>query len=758
LNKKLKKGLIISTAAMGMGIVLPTVSVMAAPVTANGWVMEGTNWYYYVNGVKLVNAWAQDSKGWCFLGADGAAIKEGWAKDSVGWCYIMNYSWVNHSTWAKDSAGWQFIGANGYWDASVPARATNPLDVFAVGSVSVVDATHIKVVYTQKVDAETAEDMDNYDFDEIDMDEINLQDDGVTVIVTLDDPLTNDDDDEYTVKIEDVESAAGKTIADYKEVLNLYDDVRPTVKSLEMTDSDTLTITFSENIEGADADSIEIYDEDDNLVDMGDIDTDDNEVTVAGLAADEDTEYKLVIRGGVVDLAGNRISPNPYEDTFTVDEDNTDPEVDSITAVSLTSFKVTFSEELADGFDIEIDNDTVDYELSDQDDDNAFIVTMIDTDYASGDLIKVKVLGGYEDKAGNEGDSYAKYLKIKEVGPELESTDAEYKTLDEEGQDDVKYAIFTFDQDIDDWNIADLDATYVDNDDSTVDTEVDADLIFTDADGGEIGDYLDADQFAIALNLDGAELDGGDYTVTIPDDFAMANGAGSGEVDVDFSVTEDTTDVDLVSVTPDEGDAADAGTVYVQFSDEVGNSALDLNNYEVEGVNVFSKAVFTDADKDTVKLTVKAGAIKYSDEYEFAARNIKDADGDEIDNYVEDEFFFETVAPYITKAVVADLDTIVVTFNEVLDLDAEVVDAEDFAIKVDGASVDILSAEVAADGKRWVLTIEAYDEIQDADSVVKAGTSEDFDGVDMVGNDGVANSMKTASWDLDYEMPEMPAL
>jgi len=42
---------------MGMGIVLPTVSVMAAPVTANGWVMEGTNWYYYVNGVKLVNAW-----------------------------------------------------------------------------------------------------------------------------------------------------------------------------------------------------------------------------------------------------------------------------------------------------------------------------------------------------------------------------------------------------------------------------------------------------------------------------------------------------------------------------------------------------------------------------------------------------------------------------------------------------------------------------------------------------------------------------
>jgi len=755
LNKKLKKGLVVSAAAMGMGIALPTVSVMAAPVTANGWVMEGTNWYYYVNGVKLVNAWVQDSKGWCYLGADGAAIKEGWAKDSIGWCYITNYNWDKTSTWRQDSAGWQFIGANGYWDASVPARATNPLDVFEIGSISVVDATHIKVVYTQKVDKETAEDMDNYDFDTLDMDEINLQDDGVTVIVTLDDALTNDDDDDYTVKIEDVKSAAGKTIADYKEVLNLYDGVRPTVKSLEMTDSDTLTITFSENVEGADADSIEIYDEDDNLMDMGAIDTDDNEVTVTGLATDEDTEYKLVVRGGVVDLAGNRISPNPYEDTFTVKEDNTDPEVDSITAVSLTSFKVTFSEELAGDPELEIDGDTVDYTLSDQDDDNAYIVTMIGTDYESGDLIKVKVLGGYEDKAGNEGDSYAKYLKIKEVGPELKSTDAEYKTLDEAGQDDVKYAIFTFDQDITDWDYEDLDATYVDADDSTVDTVVDADLIFTSESGGEIGDYLDDDQFAIALNLDGEELDGGDYTVTIPEDFAMANGAGSSEVDVDFSVTEDTTDVELVSVTPDEGDDADAGTVYVQFSDEVGNSALNLSNYKVEGVNVFSKAVFTNADKDEVKLTVKAGAIKYSDEYEFSAKNIKDADGNDIDNYVEDEFFFETVAPYITKAVVADLNTVVVTFNEVLS-DAEVVDEEDFAIKVDGASVDILSAEVAADGKRWVLTIEAYDEIQDADSVVKAGTSEDFDGVDMVGNDGVANSMKTASWDLDYEMPEMP--
>ena len=34
------------------------------------------------------NAWRQDSKGWVWLGSDGAMVTNAWVQDSNGWCYI----------------------------------------------------------------------------------------------------------------------------------------------------------------------------------------------------------------------------------------------------------------------------------------------------------------------------------------------------------------------------------------------------------------------------------------------------------------------------------------------------------------------------------------------------------------------------------------------------------------------------------------------------------------------------------------------
>ena len=105
----------------------------------NGWYKENGDWYYYQKGVALKNAWMKDTKGWCFLGADGAMETDTFVRDSKGMAYVdasgyyyeingwknLNGVWYYlekgyrvQSAWRKDSIGWCFLEADG-------AMATN---------------------------------------------------------------------------------------------------------------------------------------------------------------------------------------------------------------------------------------------------------------------------------------------------------------------------------------------------------------------------------------------------------------------------------------------------------------------------------------------------------------------------------------------------------------------------------------------------------------------------------------------------------
>ena len=79
----------------------------------NGWTSESGKWTYYQNGAKVKNCWKQDSKGWCYLGADGYMVTNGWRKDSVGWCYVGADGYMVKNKWVKDSVGWCYLGADG---------------------------------------------------------------------------------------------------------------------------------------------------------------------------------------------------------------------------------------------------------------------------------------------------------------------------------------------------------------------------------------------------------------------------------------------------------------------------------------------------------------------------------------------------------------------------------------------------------------------------------------------------------------------
>ena len=112
-----------------------TVKVEGPAAPLNGWVLEDGKWAFYVDDVKVVDTWMKDSKGWCYLGADGYWVTNAWVRDSVTWCYIgadgycVTDKWVKDSTgwvylgkdgrmvtnaWVRDSVGWCYVGSNGY--------------------------------------------------------------------------------------------------------------------------------------------------------------------------------------------------------------------------------------------------------------------------------------------------------------------------------------------------------------------------------------------------------------------------------------------------------------------------------------------------------------------------------------------------------------------------------------------------------------------------------------------------------------------
>ena len=78
------------------------------------WIKDGENWYYIKSGYRAVNQWQKDGKGWMYLGEDGLPVTNAWKKDSQGWCWLQDNGYMLTNGWAKDSKGWCWIGSNGY--------------------------------------------------------------------------------------------------------------------------------------------------------------------------------------------------------------------------------------------------------------------------------------------------------------------------------------------------------------------------------------------------------------------------------------------------------------------------------------------------------------------------------------------------------------------------------------------------------------------------------------------------------------------
>lgn len=82
------------------------------------WMLDNDRWAYYINGQPLKNGWAQDTAGWCYLGADGYMVKDSWVQDDQGWCYVDESGYRIHNAWIEDYTGLCYIGSSGYLSTS----------------------------------------------------------------------------------------------------------------------------------------------------------------------------------------------------------------------------------------------------------------------------------------------------------------------------------------------------------------------------------------------------------------------------------------------------------------------------------------------------------------------------------------------------------------------------------------------------------------------------------------------------------------
>lgn len=97
-----------------------------AEVKKEGWVKENGFWYFYKNGERVTNDWAQDStKKWFYLGKDGKMVTSDWIKWKDNWYYLKENGEMASNEWAKDSKGWCYLGKDGKQVKGVWVRYKN---------------------------------------------------------------------------------------------------------------------------------------------------------------------------------------------------------------------------------------------------------------------------------------------------------------------------------------------------------------------------------------------------------------------------------------------------------------------------------------------------------------------------------------------------------------------------------------------------------------------------------------------------------
>ena len=539
-------------------------------------------------------------------------------------------------------------------------------------------------------------------------------------------------------------------IEEYKKVVELADSVRPTVGQAVYNSNNIATFSFSEPIDVADNTALA------NALTLKDA-SGATYTPVVVLAANKKSftldlnaatfetgkAYTLTVTG-LKDFAGNLITPNPL--SVSVEKkvvDNVAPTVSSVTSTQAGYVVVNFSEKVSVNASNEVA--TVGGVIADLDT-NASVDesgTVLTVRHNSFNGIKDITVNSFKDLAGNAGTSKTVLVNfpVDSVKPTVTSNTV--KVIDNKN-----YLVLTLSEDVTVSNVAgSITGTYVTENGvekavTAIDTSVAANVSLVTGTKNQVKILIDSQEK-------------GKYNVSLPanlvtDVVGNTNVATTASYTVGANTSE-TTKPTIVDSTPATADldgitiqSADNNTVEIEFSEKLAASSLDLNNFLVEGNVVASKAVFTDEDRDTIKLTLKEGAIKTSGTYNFTVKNVADVAGNVMNSVTQAKSFTDNDLPALTSAaltsndVTGDSSVITLTFDEAIKADsiAETPAEADFDIFVDGVALGTatVAEAIGSSTNKATLTISRALTAAEASKTITLKPAATFDVTDLAGN------------------------
>jgi hypothetical protein len=509
----------------------------------------------------------------------------------------------------------------GYMD---PIVTPTPEPIVLTATASADNLIQIYVVYSQEVDEKSAEDLDNYEIEDVDIADAELQDDGVTVVLTL-----ADDQDQQTkvdLVINKVKDTAGTVIAtDYTiEDIELLDMTIPAILEASVVGNDTVKVVFSEPMKTTELEDKTNYEVKSNktlYVKKATAQKNDTEVLVEMYSKLPEGEISFKVKSDVEDYAGFGVVADAM--TLAVVKDEEKPVVIGYENADQDEVTLIWSEDI---------------EIKDGDKANFYHTNYkntIDADLTAAEIDGNKMTLKFSDHPLPEGTAYIYVLKesvndlwdnkndqqMIQVEVEVDEIPPEVDEVKVTAEDQIE---ITFTEDLDDETAEDED-----------------NYVILDDEGDEIEDIIsDITLNGKKVTIDFVDKLNGDYSIVISD---VEDKAGNEivEVTVPFTVGDKT------APDPDEFKAtiykpgAEGQLLKVDFKDKMATegkySVLDVDKYEIDGTNL--------EDIDGVK-------IEISDDGKSVEITIPS--DDDVDDPAEDDYLNVAVGSTLIIARVAD--------------------------------------------------------------------------------------------------------